>query len=211
MKTLISIFLILFSLEQVSAQEIITKNHSIPLDENSTISFELEGEIFLNTWDLPDGEITVETIIKGRVFGYSTDSKRKEYDVVIEKSENLITVKEKPRKSSIKIGIITLRVKHRHIIYLSSSTKISFISENAEINVKGNFNALEIINKSGDCKLKLNMERIKFLGCFADEGKLIINNTKKDKRFTLIGDGEEVYSIETSSGKIMLDLIKKLY
>jgi len=143
MRPLFLSLLILLSFGQVSAQKIITKNHFIPLSKNPIINIELEGEICLNSWDMEDGEVDIETITKGRVWGYSNDLKRtKNYDVIIEKSENLTTIKAKQVKPSIKIGIITYSVKHRHYIYLPNSTRITLSCDDADIRIKGSFKAL---------------------------------------------------------------------
>jgi len=210
MRPLFLSLFILLSIGQVSAQKIITKNHFIPLSKNPIINIELEGEIHLNSWDMEDGEIDIETITKGRVWGYSNDLKRtKKYDVIIEKSDDFITIREKQVKSSIKIGIVTYRVKHRHYIYLPNSARITLNCDDADIRIKGSFKALTIYNKTGNTELKVNKDKINFLGCFAPDGKIEVNNSKKNKQFTLMGEGSSTYSITTNEGKIDVNLIQR--
>ena len=57
----------------------------------------------------------------------------------------------------------------------------------------------------------MNKEKINFLGCFAPDGKIIVNNSKQDNQFTLMGEGNSTYSITTDEGKITVDLKKPKY
>lgn len=53
MRPLFLTLILMFLFEQVSAQEIITKNHLISIKENMNVKIELEGEISLKNLDLP--------------------------------------------------------------------------------------------------------------------------------------------------------------
>ena len=205
MKPLFFSLILMFFFEHVSAQEIITKNHLITIKENMNVNIELEGEIFLNNLDLPKAEIKVEIIIKGEVLGYDGNKKTREnYDVIIEESEDIITIKEKPTESSFMIGISTINVRNKHYIHLPKSARISIRANDAKIYINGNFETIDIDNKNGDCELKLSRERIRYLGCFANDGKIIVNGSDKNNRFILLGDGIATYSITTGKGMIKI-------
>ena len=205
MKPLFIPFILILLFKQVTAQEIITQNHPISMKEDMNVKIELEGEIFIENRDLPRAEIQIETIITGKVRGYDGNEKtRKNYDVIIEESGDTITITEKPSKSSFMIGISTIKVGHKHDIYLPESARISICTNDAMIHVNGNFRSIDIDNKNGACTLKLNQERIRFLGCFANTGKIVVNGINKNKRFILEGDGTATYSITTDAGMIKI-------
>ena len=206
MKPIILTFCMIICTVISPAQEIITTRHSFNLENNKNIIIELEGEIYLNSWENNRAEVLVENIITGKVWGYDSDkSSKKNYDVLIEKSRDVVYIKEKPKSSSasIKIGIITLRSTHKHFIYLPESANISIISEDAKVFVEDNFSVLDINNKKGESRLELNRDNIKFLNCHTGSGKLFVNNVRnKDKYFKITDFGDEVYSISTVEGKI---------
>ncbi len=205
MRPIFLTLILLYLFEQVTAQEIITKNHLISIKENMNVNIQLEGEISLKNSNLPEAEIKVETIITGEVWGYDGDrNTRKFYDVIIEESEDAITIKEKPGKSSFMIGISTINVRHKHYIHLPKSARISIRANDAKIYINGNFETIDIDNKNGDCELKLSQERIKYLGCFANDGKIVVNGSDRNKRFILLGDGVATYSITTDEGMIKI-------
>lgn len=205
MKTFYISLILIILFKQVSAQEIITQNHHVSMKENINVNIELEGEIFLENQGLSQAEVNVETIITGIVRGYDGNKKsRKNYDIIIEESGDTIAITEKPIKSSLMIGISTIKVRHKHYIYLPKSTRISIRSNDAMIQVSGNFRSIDIDNKSGDCELKLIRDRIGYLGCFTHYGKIFINDSDKNKRFILAGDGVETYSITTDGSMIKI-------
>ncbi len=212
MKTAVSVLAILLlfsqSFSQASGQGIYVKEKQMEFTGSPTVFIELEGEIILNTWSLKIGEIQVETVTSGKVWGYHINKdKVKKYDINIQQTENMAVIKKsRENYSSGTIGISTFNVKHRHIFYLPESANISIHTNDADISVNGNFKALTIVNKNGKNDLKLNGSKIKSLECFTEDNKVIVNNLRKSREYRFNGEGSEIYDIRTGEGDIKIYL-----
>ncbi|GEM_PF-2167641 len=207
MKILVVSLVLLLCVGGVVSQQINTKTYSTAVDKATTVLIELEGDIIINSWDLPKIDVKVESVVTGRVWGYSNIKKRGDYNVCIENSGGMVIVRPVPRKRIYTIGISTIRESNTHYIYLPSSAKVVVHSQRGRISVNGIFDSMDIENCSGSVELKIIKSRVRFVGCSAVSGKVLINGSNEGKRFKLIGTGNSVYTINSDTGDIVIDLI----
>jgi hypothetical protein len=206
-KIIFFIILILLCCLTAEAYECITKDHSIPLQKDSAVDIELEGEIILNSWDFPRMDVKVETVITGKVWGIEGNrSGRRKYDVIIQKNGPGVVITGKPIPFTFTIGISTLDVKYRHFITVPRDTKISISTSKGNIVANGSFMMLDLESKKGKCKIKLAKEQIKFLNCSSPEGEIVVNGTRKDNHFKMSGSGSDICNVTTKQGKIDISL-----
>ena len=206
-KIIFFIILILLCCFTVAAYECITKDHSIPLQKDAAVDIELEDEIILNSWDFSRMDIKVETVITGKVWGIEGNrTGKRKYDVIIQKNGPGVVITGKPKPFTFAIGISTLDVKHRHFITVPKDAKISIRSTQGNIIANGSFRMLDLESKKGKCKIKLAKDQIKFLNCSSNEGKILVNGTRKDPNFKMSGSGSDICTVTTKEGKIDLSL-----
>ena len=206
MKT-ISLFLLVFFVHQINAQEVINKKHNFSVVENKPVKIELEGEIIISSWEKENAQINIETKASGGTWGIHSDKDGyKKYDVKIEEFDNEINIKPKKRSDSFMIGVSTLDVEHRHVINLPKKTRLFLKSDEAQIVVKGEFEVVEIDFKDGYCRLDLSKNDFKFLDCRTNDGRIYSNNENQGKNLKVFASGTSVYSIFTDEGRIELDI-----
>lgn len=203
------VFLIVIYLLQFSRQEddSIRKKHYFSVGKNAKINIDLEGEIVINSWDLDRAEIIVETILSGKLWGFQFNRQgRKNYDVLIKDDGEKIVIKKKPRKLSFIIGISSLKERYRHYIHLPRTSQISVSTSEAEISINGNFKFFDLNNKKGESDVRIDRNKLKFLGCLTEKGSISVNGSRKDKQFKFYGPGDSVYTITSDGGKIRVYL-----
>jgi len=193
----------------VTAQEMNTKKHTIPLKTIKKIRIDLEGAIILNSWSIPKGEIDVEITVSGFHWAIGGGKKsKKNYDVDIQELEDMIHIKKKKVRSYPSVGISHLRTIYRHIIHLPENMDIVIRSKDANVLVNGNFRSLDIENEEGTSRLEIHREKIKFLECLNLNGLVAVNDSLFDMKYRLLGEGDQVYSVTTTEGEIALVLAK---
>jgi hypothetical protein len=203
------VFLIVVYLLQFSGQDddSIRNKHYFSVGKNAKINIDLEGEIVINSWDLDRAEIIVETIVSGKLWGFQFNRQsRKNYDVLIKDDGEKIVIKKKPRKLSFIIGISTLKEKYRHYIHLPRTSQISVSTKEAEIFINGNFRFLDLHNQKGESDVRIDRNKLKFLGCQSEKGRISVNGSRKDKQFKFHGPGNSVYTVTSDEGKIRVYL-----
>ena len=208
MKTQI-VFVVGLCLCRVTAQEVFTKKHTIPLETTKKIRIDLEGDIVLHSWSIPKGEIDIEITISGFHWAIGGGKKsKKNYDIEILNLEDTIHFKKKKIRSYPSVGIDNLKVTYRHIFHLPENMDIIIRSKEACVQVNGNFRSLDIENEEGTSRLELNRDSIKFLECLNLSGHIAVNDSLFDRKYRLFGEGDQVYSILTAEGGIALILLQ---
>ena len=203
---IIASILILFSI-QMNAQEIINKKHSFTVAENKPVKIELDGEIVIASWENYNAEINVETKATGDVWGIHSDKDGyKKYDVIIDELSNEIRISPRKRSGSFMIGVSTLEVRNRHIIYLPKHARVFLKSDEADIVVKGEFEVVDIDFDDGFCRLDLNKNDFKLLECRTVDGRIYSNNENQGESLKVFASGNSIYSVFTDEGRIELDI-----
>jgi hypothetical protein len=208
MKRAVIFIMLVLSVFILSAEEVVYKTHSVPLPGNAEIIVELDGEIVVNSWHMPEAEVRVENVVSGSVFGLHFNRKaRLHYDVAVKKTGATLNIGKKTRGVAFTIGFSTIRERHVHTINLPESARVLILSKTGKITVNGCFKHLDINNREGDSKVRLVRAKIKSMACDTGEGKIVVDETSRGKQFNYAGAGDGIYNLKSDTGKISVYLM----
>jgi len=201
-----SLFFILISVPLL-AQEPVVKVQSVPVAEKDIIILDgLQGEVFLK--NSSDNQIHLKTTFHPKTGGIGVSIMPVTYDVGSQKSGNTITFKpEKPEESTF----ITFQFSDDGItkneIEIPENVIVIIKSTETDIDVSGKFILLDISNRNGKTKLKIDKTDFQIVELFSRNGNIDVNGNRKSEQFYHnLSVGKSICSATSNTGDINLIL-----
>ncbi len=208
MKTKIfsTLFFILISVPLI-AQKPVVKEQSVSVSEKDIIVLDgLQGEIYLK--NSSDNQIHLKTTFHPHSGGIGIAIMPVTYDVGYHKTGNTITFKpEKPEESTF----ITFQFSDDGItkneLEIPENTIVIIKSNDTDIDVSGKYVLLDVSNRNGKTKLKIDKSDFQLVELFSRNGNIDVNGDRKKEQFYHnLSVGLSICSATSNNGDINLIL-----